>query len=321
MTTRRRFIALQSSDRYKNLLTEDYLVSIKLETQVEDTDIFTEGPAVDGKGDVYFTNIRTSKILKWNPRERELSTFLTDTNEANGLRFTPDGNLLICEGGAGQVTRLNMSTGQKTTVADQFKGKMLQAPNDIEYDRSGRIYFSSRGDQTDPNNYNKKAVYRLDPDGSLHQLLSEPDVHMPNGLVISPDESTLYLIEAHPNADHNRCILAFDLRDGELSNRRTLINFYPGRSGDGMCIDREGNLYVAAGLHAVRGTSETLDTKPGIHVISPEGKLLAYLMTPQDTITNCTFGGADLKTLYITAGPNLISMQTKIAGKDSYRLG
>ena len=193
--------------------------------------------------------------------------------------------------------------------------------NDIEYDRSGRIYFSSRGDQADPNNYNKKAVYRLDPDGSLHQLLSEPEVHMPNGLVISPDESTLYLIEAHPNADHNRCILAFDLRDGELSNRRTLINFYPGRSGDGMCIDREGNLYVAAGLHAERGTSETLDTKPGIHVISPEGKLLAYLMTPNDTITNCTFGGPDLKTLYITAGLNLISMQTKIAGKDSYRVG
>ncbi len=320
MNNRRKFIALQSMDRYANLKTEEYLESIKLETQIEDTDVFTEGPAVDSNGDVYFTNIRTSKILKWNPRERELSTFLTDTHEANGLRFTPDGDLLICEGGAGEVTKLNMSTGQKTTLADRFQGKMLQAPNDIEFDRAGRIYFSSRGDQADPGKYNKKAVYRLDPDGSLHQLLSEPDVHMPNGLVISPDESMLYLIEAHPDADHNRCILAFDLKDGELSNRQTLINFYPGRSGDGMCIDREGNLYVAAGLHAVRGTSETLDTKPGIHVISPEGKLLAYLMTPKDTITNCTFGGPDLRTLYITAGPDLISMRTKIEGKESYRV-
>ena len=321
MIARRRFIALQTSDRYANLQTEDYLTSIKLETRIEDTDIFTEGPAVDGKGDVYFTNIRTSKILKWDPRARDLSTFLTDTNEANGLRFTPVGDLLICEGGAGKVTKLNMDTGQKTTLASRFQDKMLQAPNDIEYDRAGRIYFSSRGNQADPHKYNKKAVYRLDPDGSLHQLLREPDVHMPNGLVISPDESVIYLIEAHPDTDHNRCILAFDLRDGELSNRRILINFYPGRSGDGMCIDREGNLYVAAGLHAVRGTSETLDTKPGIHVISPEGKLLAYLMTPNDTITNCTFGGPDLKTLYLTAGPNLISMQTNIAGKDSYRVG
>lgn len=320
MTIRPHSIALQSSDRYANLQTEDYLVSIKLETRIEDTAVFTEGPAVDGSGNVYFTNIRTSKILKWNPQERELSTYLTDTNEANGLLFTPDGDLLLCEGGAGKVTKLNRSTGQRTTIADRFQGKMLQAPNDITYDRAGRIYFSSRGDQTDPYKYNKKAVYRLDPDGSLHQLLSEPDVHMPNGLVISPDDSTLYLIEAHPESDHNRCILAFDLNNGSLSNRRTLIDFYPGRSGDGMCIDREGNLYVAAGLHRLRGTSETLDTKPGIHVVSPQGILLAYLMTPNDTITNCTFGGSDLKTLYITAGPDLISMRTKIAGKDAYRI-
>ena len=86
-----------------------------------------------------------------------------------------------------------------------------------------------------------------------------------------------------------------------------------------MAIDADGNLYVAAGLHRRRGTSETLDTKPGIHVISPQGKRLAYIETPEDTITNCTFGGDDLKTLYIACGKKLLSVRTEIPGKSSYR--
>ncbi|WP_373516439.1 SMP-30/gluconolactonase/LRE family protein [Pricia sp.] len=142
---------------------------------------------------------------------------------------------------------------------------------------------------------------------------------MPNGIVVSPDQETLYLIEAHPDADRARKILAFDLHeDGSISNSRTLFDFYPGRSGDGMCIDVKGNLYVAAGLHAERGTSEALDTRPGIHVISPDGKLLAYAKTPEGTVTNCTFGGKDLKTLYVTDGAYLLSIRTKIPGKTSY---
>ncbi len=143
---------------------------------------------------------------------------------------------------------------------------------------------------------------------------------MPNGIVTSPDQKTLYVIEAHPDADRNRNVLAFDLSDdGSVSNRRTHINFYPGRSGDGMCIDAAGNLYVAAGLHKTRKTSETLDTRPGIHVVSPQGKLVAYAETPEDTITNCTFGGKDLKTLFVTCGTLLLSIPTEIPGKPTYR--
>ena len=104
-----------------------------------------------------------------------------------------------------------------------------------------------------------------------------------------------------------------------MSNGRVLIDFYPGRSGDGMCIDSAGNLYVAAGLHNTRETSETLDTKPGIHVISPDGKLLAFRETPEDTITNCTFGGADLKSLYVACGTLLLRIPTRISGKSTYR--
>ena len=171
----------------------------------------------------------------------------------------------------------------------------------------------------DPSKGNVNAVYRIDPDGMVDQVLKWPDIHMPNGIVTSPDNSTLYLIEAHPDADQHRDIRAYDIHeDGSLGNERVLIDFYPGRSGDGMCIDAEGNLYVAAGLHATRETSETLDTRPGIHVISPQGELLAYQPTPVDTVTNCAFGGRDLRSLYITCGKFLVRMRSKIAGKPAY---
>ena len=100
---------------------------------------------------------------------------------------------------------------------------------------------------------------------------------------------------------------------------RVLFDFYPGRGGDGMRIDAEGNLIVAAGLHKRRGTSETLLTRPGIHVISPRGKLLAFVETPEDTLTNCAFGGDDLRTLYVTCGKNLLSIRMQISGMASYR--
>ena len=129
-----------------------------------------------------------------------------------------------------------------------------------------------------------------------------------------------YVIEAHPDADRNRNILAFDLRpNGKVANKRVHISFYPGRSGDGMCTDAQGNLYVAAGLPKRRGTNETLDTRPGIHVVSPKGKLLAYRETPVETITNCTFGGKDLRTLYVACGKYLLSLPTTIPGKSAYR--
>lgn len=307
-------------DRYGDLLTEDYLGEIEILTRIDDEKVFTEGPAVDREGHVYFTNIPMSKILHWDPAEKELSVFRTGSNSANGLRFTMNGDLLVCEGQPGRLTRTDMKTGHVSVLADGYKGKGLQSLNDLDYDSRGRIYFSSRASNPDLEKENKRSVYQLDQDGTMHQLLTEPQVHMPNGIIISPDEKILYLIEAHGGADRNRNILAFDLnKDGSLSNRRVLYNFYPGRSGDGMSIDIEGNLYVAAGLHKRRGSSETLDTRPGIHVISPEGKLLAFRETPEDTVTNCTFGGKDLKILYVTCGSYLLSIRTKIPGKKSYR--
>ena len=307
---------------YLNLDTDKYLGDVQRETEIKDEQVFTEGPAVDSDGIVYFTNVPVSKILRWDPQQRQLDIFRENSRQANGLYFDPLGRLLACEGGAGQVTRTNMRTGDVEVLAARYEGLPLAPPNDVCMDRVGRIYFSSRPSGNTPTEAatNANAVYRIDPDGQISQILKWPQVHMPNGLVISPDQKTFYLIEAHPDADHHRDIRAYDLQpDGTLANERILFNFYPGRSGDGMCIDAKGNLYVAAGLHALRDSSETLDTRPGIHVISPRGELLAFRETPEDTITNCTFGGEDLRTLYVTCGRWLLSIRTQIPGTDSYR--
>ena len=213
------------------------------------------------------------------------------------------------------MTRTDLKTGEITVLVDQFNGHPLGAPNDLTIDVKGRIYFTSRLPNDDPKKLNVNSVYRIDPDGKVETVLREPDIHMPNGVEVSPDDRTLYLIESDGRENRNRCLFAYDLKDdGSTANTRRIIDFTPGRGGDGLCVDAKGNLYVAAGLHKTRGTSETLDTKPGIHVLSPKGKLLAYLATPIDTLTNCTFGGDDRRTLFIACGDLLLSIRTQHAG-------
>lgn len=312
--------------RYEGLKSEDYLSSLEVAARVMGEKFFTEGPAVDAQGRVHFTNLptaETAQILRFDPRNRELTVFREPSNAANGLHFDAQGRLLTCEGGLqedGRITRTDLQTGMITVLMDKYNGFPLGAPNDVALDAKGRIYFTSRLKNTDPEKGNVNAVYRIDPDGKIERILNAPDIDMPNGLVTSPDDKTLYLVESDGRADRARCIKAYDLNDnGTVSNVRVHFNFSPGRSGDGMCIDREGNLYVAAGLHKPRGTAETLDTKPGIHVIAPDGRLRAYMPTPVDTVTNCAFGGEDLKTLYVTCGPFLLHGRTQIPGKPLYR--
>lgn len=306
------------ADRYAQITPGRYLSELKTLAKVVAPKVFTEGPCCDRRGNVFFTNTQAEQILKWDGKS--LSVFRDKSGAANGLLFDRDGRLLACEGGAGRVTRTDMQSGEVTVLCDNYQGKPLGAPNDLCLDAQGRIYFTSRFPTDDDAGGNVHAVYRIDPDDRTTQVLRFPDIHMPNGLVTSPDDKTLYLIEAHPKEDRNRCIMAYDLSaDGTPSSGRKFIDFYPGRSGDGMAIDAEGNVYVAAGLHAPRKTSETLDTRPGIHVLSSQGELLDFLETPEDTLTNCRFGGDDLKTLYITCGTLLLGARSTIAGKASYR--
>jgi gluconolactonase len=207
-------------------------------------------------------------------------------------------------------------------IAEKYEGKSFHGPNDVTLDSKGRIYFTdpmpdsaSQSPAEVKNGTGTPGVYRIDPDGKITRLLEAPQTEWPNGLVISPDDKTFYLIEANKKEGGTRAIVAYDLSpEGTLSNRRIHFNFYPGRSADGMAVDREGNLYAAAGLHRRRGTHETLDTKCGVHVINPQGQRIRFIPIPEDTITNTAFGGADNKMLYITAGKTLFRIPNAIAG-------
>ena len=288
--------------------------------EVATTITFTEGPTVYKDGSVFFTDTYGYRIMKL-ATDGTRSVFRHPSNRANGLIFDSEWRLIACEGSDEQtdnprVTRTNMETGQAEVIADRYQGKRINQPNDVTFDSQGRLYFTDRPRANPaPDQTNVDAVYRIDLDGTITRILVEPEIEKPNGLVISPDDKTFYLIEAEGKEGGARMIRAYDLQpDGSVTNMRVFHNFYPGRSGDGMTIDSNGNLYVAAGLHRRRGTSETLDTKCGIHVFSPGGELKQFIPIPEDTITNCAFGGPDLKTLYVTAGKTLFKVRTEIQG-------
>jgi gluconolactonase len=278
-----------------------------------------EGPAVDREGNVYFSDIMTQRIMKLGI-DGKLSTYREHSNAANGLLIDPEGRLVACEGatsataeryglsvsGKPRVTRTDLKTGAIEILAEQYDGKPLAGPNDVTIDGKGRLYFTD---------FAAPAVYRIDAPGKLARILAAPDIQRPNGIQISPDDKTLYLVESNGAQGGARHIKAYDLAaDGSARNPRILYDFYPGRSADGMSIDTQGNLYASAGLHRTRNTSETLDTRCGVYVISPEGKLLRFIPISEDFITNNAFGGPDMKTLYVTAGKTLFRIQNAIAG-------
>jgi len=281
---------------------------------------FTEGPTVDAKGNVYFTEVRNNRILKLLTNG-ELVTYRENSNAANGLIFDSQWRLIACEGSDAtrkepRVTRTDLRTGKIEVLAGKWEGKKLNGPNDVTIDGRGRIYFTDpEWGRSGPDQTGVSAVFRVDPDGRVSRILAAPDIQRPNGIVISPDDRILYLVEAMGTEGGARMIRAYDLRgDGTVRNMRVHYNFYPGRSADGMTIDTKGNLWAAAGLHRRRGTAETLDTKPGVHVISPKGKLLRYIPIPEDTVTNCAFGGPDMRTLNDTACKTLYRIRTDVVG-------
>ena len=277
---------------------------------------FTEGPTEYRDGTIFFSEMRSSRIMRYFPANGHYETFDADSNGANGLIFDSKWRLIACEGFPPQVTRTNIETREVEILAESFKGKKLNMPNDVTFDSKGRLYFSDRPTpHPTPDQIGTHGVYRIDTDGSLHRILTEPEIQKPNGLVISPDDSTFYLIESHPDTGKARMILAYDLMDdGTVKNRRIFHNFYPGRSGDGMTIDASGNLWVAAGLNRTRNTSETLATEAGVYVFSPKGEQLDFYPINEDTVTNVAFAGDDLKTLYLTSGDKLYRIDTDQEG-------
>ena len=281
----------------------------------------TEGPAVDADGFVYFTELISQRILLYSPNGI-VSIYRGDSNGANGMVIDPQGRLVVSEASdrrrrQARLTRTDLRTGQIETLADNYRGAPFAAPNDVTLDGLGRIYFTDAG----PVGQLDGAVYRIDLDGRVTRLLAAPAIERPNGIVISPDDKTLYLVESNRVGELDRrsrparMIRAYDLSPaGSISNMRVFHDFYPGRSADGLCIDTAGNVYAAAGLLQRRSTDETLDTKTGVYVFSPSGSLLEFMPIPEDLITNCAFGGPGNRTMYVTAGKTLYKLPVKVSG-------
>jgi gluconolactonase len=257
-------------------------------------------------------------------RDGAVSIYRRDAG-SNGLLLDREGRLVVCEFKDRRVTRLE-EDGRLTVLADRFEGKRFNQPNDLTIDSKGRIYFSDPcyGDRgameiVDPRGRKVEGVYRIDPDGSVTRIITH-EVDRPNGLVVTPDDKHLYVADNHNNtAGGARKLWRFDLRaDGTVDPAsRTLIHDWGTTRGpDGMKLDTEGRLFVAAGLTKPNPPHETQERPTaGIYVFSPEGRLLTWIPIPRDECTNCAFGGDDLTTLYVTAGGSLWSVRVRVPGQ------
>ncbi len=298
------------------------LVKSGTKPEVSSLVCFLEGPAVDAKGNVYFSDIAGNRILKRDPSGK-VTVFRADSGRTNGNTFDGKGRLISCEGrelgpgGRRRVVRTDLSTGKVTVLADRYQGKRFNSPNDATVDRQGRVWFTDPLYNPDRSTMEMKdeAVYRIDPNGEVTRVLTQPNIHRPNGIALSPDNKTLYVVDSHPKVGGNRKVWALKIgKDGSLNSQRLLFDFGKGRGGDGMEVDSKGNIWVTAGIWKKRSEGETLDVTTGVYVISPEGKLLGRIPIPEDLITNIAFGGPDNKTAYVTSGKTLYEFPINVAG-------
>jgi gluconolactonase len=280
-----------------------------------------EGPAWDPSGGwLYF--VGGNRISRWKPGAPPET--VRETTGPNGALIDPQGRLVVTEAGARRVTRTERD-GSLVTLAETYDGRKFNSPNDLALDSRGRIYF------TDPR-YGSRAtmeldvegVYRIDAPGKVVRILAAPDIDRPNGILVSPDDRYLYVADNNNNqVGGARKLWRFDLKsDGSADpkSRKLIFDWLDARGPDGLKMDRNGLLYVAAGLNKPHPPYETADKlKGGVYVISPEGKLIEFIPIPRDEVTNCAFGGPDLKTLYITAGGSLWSVRTRAPGRISAR--
>lgn len=284
---------------------------------------FTEGPAAAADGTVYFSDIANNRIMKFETVTSGTSVFREPSGRANGLLFDPQGRLLACEGnefgdndGNRRITRTDLATGEVEVLTDSFEGKKYNAPNDIAACSNGQVFFTDPcyGDRATME-LDHDSVYRIDGDGSVSRVITQPEIQRPNGIAISPDEKTLYLVDSCPIIGGNRKIWKFDLSPtGEVSNQQVVIDFASGRGGDGMAVAQNGDLYIAAGIARPRGPHEATTVPPGIWIVTPDGDIKGRIPIPEDVLTNVTFGGDDLQTLFIAAGKTLFSIRVETPG-------
>jgi len=246
---------------------------------------FTEGPAVDKKGNVYFTDIPNNRIHKWSV-DGKLSTFKEKSEGANGLYFDKKGNLLACAGGSGKLVSISPK-GKVKLLAGSYKENRFNSPNDLWIDAKGGIYF------TDPRYGSRKNlpqdgehVYYLSADRKKITRVID-DMVRPNGIIGTADGKLLYV------ADHGaKKTYVYKIKpDATLSGKKLFAD----QESDGMTLDADGNLYLTA---------------KAVTVYAPSGKLIKTIEVPERPANVC-FGGKDKKTLFITARKSLYSIDMK----------
>jgi gluconolactonase len=305
---------------------------VHMETfKIEGIVAFVEGPAWHADGNVYFSDPGNNRIMR-RDRGGSMHVFRQPSGNANGLLFDHEGRLMACEGprqgGNLRVTRTEHD-GTIAVLADLYNGKRFNGPNDLAIDSRGRVYFTDprygdrRGiEQFDEAGREIEGVYRIDPDGKVTRVIAH-EVDRPNGILVSPGDKYLFVADNVNDGPNNgvggaRKLWRFDLApDGSVvaSSRELLFDWGTERGPDGMAQDTSGRLYVAAGFNFPNPPAETADKhKAGVYIITYEGRLEGFIPVPEDMCTNCTFGGPDLKTLYITAGHKLFSVRLNTTG-------
>jgi gluconolactonase len=262
---------------------------------IAETFQFTEGPRWRADGTLLFTDIDADTIYRLTPPSA-IEVFRTPSGEANGLASDVNGDLLACHHGTRNVTRTD-GDGVVTTVVDEYLGMAFNSPNDLMVRSDGTLYFTDPhygladpGDREIPFN----GLFRRTPAGVLSAEWMGAETDGPNGVVLSPDENTLYMANTATGA-----ILAWDVAlDGSLSNQRTFASglFVP----DGMCVDTLGNVYVATWANTVE-------------IFDPAGTPWGNIAIPR-AVSNCAFGGADARSLYVTAHEGLYRVGVSLPG-------
>ncbi|SMD44555.1 gluconolactonase [Aquiflexum balticum DSM 16537] len=263
--------------------------------KIADGFTFTEGPAVQRIGDVYFTDQPNNKILKWSETRNEDSVFMEDSGRSNGLYFDREGNLIACADMENQLWSID-DKGNKKVLIENFQGKKLNGPNDLWISPFGGIYI------TDP--LYKRPYWDRDPEmqqnGEHLYFLSADRVQLfrvdetlvkPNGLVGTKDGKKLYVADIGANKTY-----VYNIEeDGYLTNKQLFVEM----GSDGMTIDHRGNVYL---------------TGNGVTVFNSKGDQIAHIPVDEKWTSNVVFGGIERKTLFITAMGSVYTLQMKVTG-------
>jgi gluconolactonase len=267
---------------------------------------WAEGPVWFGDHRcLLFSDIPANRLLRWSETEG-VSVYRSPSNCANGNTRDREGRLVSCEHATRRVTRTEHD-GRITVLADRFDGRRLNSPNDVIVSRDGCVWFTDpsygidsdyEGHRAEPE-YGARHVFRFDPrDGSLRVVAT--DFVQPNGLLLSADESVLYVVDSGitHRADGPRHIRALKLADGRVVASTLFASFDEG-CPDGMALDERGNVWATAGA--------------AVHCIAPDGRRLGSLALPEPA-SNVCFGGERGNRLFITASESLYAVFVRVRG-------